>query len=232
MGFSYARASGFTLVELLVVIGIIAALAAILFPVFFQARGKARETACVANLRQIGLAMGMYAGDYDGVFPYGCDPVDKNTALWDRSKYAAQVAAMPLLSEVLNPYKKSHDLWRCPSDTGFDFVEFLGNGREVALPARPTFFEKYGMSYIYRTELALKSKRWGTIGGFLSTETNQTGTHGPAEVCVLFDGHGGWHGTGGLPGQKRYDVLMGDGHAKNLSHDAFRTSWNLTLSKD
>src|SRR5262249_24569208 len=57
---------GFTLIELLVVIAIIAILAAILFPVFAQAREKARQTACVSNMRQIGSAMTMYAQDNDG----------------------------------------------------------------------------------------------------------------------------------------------------------------------
>ena len=56
---------GFTLIELLVVIAIIAILAAILFPVFAQARAKARQSVCESNLKQIGLACSMYLGDYD-----------------------------------------------------------------------------------------------------------------------------------------------------------------------
>ena len=59
------RARGFTLIELLVVIAIIAILAAILFPVFAQARATARKAACASNLKQIGLAFAMYAQDYD-----------------------------------------------------------------------------------------------------------------------------------------------------------------------
>jgi prepilin-type N-terminal cleavage/methylation domain-containing protein len=61
--------SGFTLIELLVVIAIIAILAAILFPVFAQAREKARGTACLSNMKQIGTAFMMYAQDYDETMP-------------------------------------------------------------------------------------------------------------------------------------------------------------------
>ena len=63
------RKRGFTLIELLVVIAIIAILAAILFPVFAQAREKARQTACLSNAKQIGTAVMLYAQDYDESFP-------------------------------------------------------------------------------------------------------------------------------------------------------------------
>src|SRR5579884_4107684 len=57
--------AGFTLIEMLVVIAVIAILAAILFPVFAQAREKARQIACLSNMRQAGLAFSMYTQDYD-----------------------------------------------------------------------------------------------------------------------------------------------------------------------
>src|SRR5438270_13493252 len=67
------RRNGFTLIELLVVIAIIAILAAILFPVFAQAREKARAAACLSNTKQIALALIAYTQDYDENFP---------TSLW------------------------------------------------------------------------------------------------------------------------------------------------------
>src|SRR3569833_1417203 len=64
-----SRNRGFTLIELLVVIAIIGIIAAILFPVFAQAREKARQTVCASNLHQQGLAMLQYAEDNDSCFP-------------------------------------------------------------------------------------------------------------------------------------------------------------------
>ena len=64
-----ASRRGFTLIELLVVIAIIAILAAILFPVFAQAREKARQTQCLSNMKQIGVGLMMYAQDYDETLP-------------------------------------------------------------------------------------------------------------------------------------------------------------------
>src|ERR1700753_3578344 len=66
-------ARAFTLIELLVVIAIIAILAAILFPVFAQAREKARQTTCLSNEKQIGLGIMQYVQDYDETYPQSTD---------------------------------------------------------------------------------------------------------------------------------------------------------------
>ena len=78
MPFFKTKKRGFTLIELLVVIAIIAILAAILFPVFAQAREAARKASCISNMKQIGMGILMYAQDYDEEFPMGTYPGPRN----------------------------------------------------------------------------------------------------------------------------------------------------------
>jgi prepilin-type processing-associated H-X9-DG protein/prepilin-type N-terminal cleavage/methylation domain-containing protein len=92
-------ALGFTLIELLSVIAIVAVVAAILFPVFARAREAARRGSCQSNLRQIGLAAGMYAQDYDGTYPPE-SPHDRNRG-W---------------AAVLQPHIKNTQVLQCPSE--------------------------------------------------------------------------------------------------------------------
>src|SRR5436853_4828483 len=73
-----SKRSGFTLIELLVVIAIIAILAAILFPVFAQAREQARKTTCLNHAKQIGIGLAMYRQDWDGGGPSGGWPITAN----------------------------------------------------------------------------------------------------------------------------------------------------------
>jgi len=96
----------FTLIELLVVIAIIAILAAILFPVFAQAREKARATACLSNLKQIGLAVQQYVQDYDETYPNGTDNWIVGTTAANVGGWAGQIY----------PYVKSAGAFICPSD--------------------------------------------------------------------------------------------------------------------
>ena len=101
---------GFTLIELLVVIAIIAILAAILFPVFAQAKDKAKSAACQSNLRQLGLSFFMYNADYDDVYSPVYD--------WKAR---------------LQPYIKTVEINKCPSRPTLPW--WFGQGLNIGLPS-------------------------------------------------------------------------------------------------
>lgn len=116
----------FTLIELLVVIAIIAILAAILFPVFGEARNKARQAQCLSNGKQIGTAIRMYVDDHDGRWPpfsgFNTNPPPGSAG--HRGPEA-----------TLKPYTRTDELFRCNSDVG----GVVTSGR--------TYYETFGQSY-------------------------------------------------------------------------------------
>ncbi len=97
-----SKSNGFTLIELLVVIAIIAILAAILFPVFAQAREKARSISCLSNMKQLGLAFAQYSQDYDEKNPNGINVYAPGGNGWAGEVY---------------PYVKSIQVYKCPDDS-------------------------------------------------------------------------------------------------------------------
>jgi prepilin-type N-terminal cleavage/methylation domain-containing protein len=122
--------SGFTLIELLVVIAIIAILAAILFPVFAQAREKARQSSCISNLNQMCKAWNMYTDDYDGICPQ-----------LTRDGYTSW-------PEVLWPYCSSMGVFLCPSSdykpkNKTDFLVTWGQYGRLAYGWNGTLFNNY-----------------------------------------------------------------------------------------
>jgi prepilin-type N-terminal cleavage/methylation domain-containing protein/prepilin-type processing-associated H-X9-DG protein len=102
---SKAPVRAFTLIELLVVIAIISILAAILFPVFAQAREKARQTSCISNERQLGMAVLQYVQDNDEQYPNGLGAIN-GKRVWAAEGWAGQCL----------PYFRSAALVRCPTD--------------------------------------------------------------------------------------------------------------------
>jgi len=204
-----ARRTGFTLVELLVVIGILAVLAAILFPVFARAREKARAAQCTSNLKQLGLALEMYSTDYDDLYPWAVDPADQYLPqIWNGfPTWQALIPTMQPLKDVLLPYTKNREIWHCASDTGFSVLEHTG----LALDGKPSAYEKFGTSYMWRTEIVFEH-----LGPSLLAN--------PSETNVLFDGHGTWHGQDSYEGG-RWNILYGDGHVKSANYAQYDEAW-------
>src|SRR5690242_16187613 len=124
-----AKRRAFTLIELLVVIAIIAILAAILFPVFAQAREKARQATCLSNMKQLGLAFRMYLQDYDGYFPgraggvtnttarpdFGTTP-NSNLGHWTCGQVVSTSNPCRVEEGAVYPYVKNALVFQCPSD--------------------------------------------------------------------------------------------------------------------
>jgi prepilin-type N-terminal cleavage/methylation domain-containing protein/prepilin-type processing-associated H-X9-DG protein len=109
------RRPAFTLIELLVVIAIIAILAAILFPVFAMAREKARMSACISNMRQIGTSLMMYVQDYDETYPY-CR-FHQNLNLGSTAKPGTDKGVViDSWRNAILPYLKNVDVLGCPSN--------------------------------------------------------------------------------------------------------------------
>src|SRR5713226_3079662 len=111
-----SKHSGFRLIELLVVIAI---LAAILFPVFAQAREKARQSTCLSNQKQLNTGMSMYVQDYDERFPNWRTLVTKS---------ADDPNAKITWVENMQPYCKNKNIWICPSDNISAEAKALGLG--------------------------------------------------------------------------------------------------------
>jgi general secretion pathway protein G len=212
--------------ELLVVTAIVALLAALVLPVFAKAKAASKTTGCLSNLKQQGAAVSLYMADYDDLFPYAVDPIDKTRPeIWeDFPEFRDRIPFMPLLHELLLSYTKGKEVNRCPADTG---TVAKDDQPFVSFESSPSMYATYGTSYFFRTEIAFRS---------------MTGTSFrlPAEVNVLFDGAGHWHGdaTAMQLGDRnywdklrkfRYSVLFGDMHAKSVTFDRLTQAWKTEL---
>jgi prepilin-type N-terminal cleavage/methylation domain-containing protein/prepilin-type processing-associated H-X9-DG protein len=242
------RHRGFTLIELLVVIAVIALIAAILFPVFAQVREKARQTTCLSNAKQIGLAQMLYLQDYEEALlpkyvltglprqPNSPDPFQReaNFKIW---------------TQLLEPYLKNSQVLYCPSFNEAVYVENAahpscdGPGIRSVFPAR-YYYSHFGMGS-------------GSVWGACTPERPRVATAGnapgnspwktlamiprPGETVIFQDNAtwespgGGFYGFIGCEcgikgtaskqglGQSRHhqgcNYIFVDGHAKTMNLD-------------
>jgi len=106
--------TGFTLIEVLVVLAIIMLLAGLLFPVFARSRENARKTQCASNLKQIGLAWHMYADDYDGYAMPSSNTVGDNLIFWS-GIMDDETGDLLSGTNLLQPYLRNTQILKCPS---------------------------------------------------------------------------------------------------------------------
>jgi prepilin-type N-terminal cleavage/methylation domain-containing protein len=157
----------FTLIELLVVIAIIAILAAILFPVFAQAKAAAKKTACLSNGKQIGIGLYLYLNDNDDTLPmanYPNAPGNTPSSFSYLSGGAGGFVAQNW-ADIIQPYVKNYNVFKCPEDNSGP----LKNGATV-VPGLPL---SYALNfYFFRTPLGF----FGSVsGGPLTAVTQPSG---------------------------------------------------------
>lgn len=183
---------GFTLIELLVVIAIIAILAAILFPVFAQAKEAAKKTASLSNAKQLGTAVQMYLGDNDDVLPpaYYYNSPNSPGSLDD--------SGINHWSGVTQPYIKNLNIFISPSDKigGQPPTNFIGNNRGFGVPAgatsgNPAIQDNQAPRLSYTCNEQLMPRPRGGVGGTLVGQPQNvvsgTAVDAPADTIVLTD---------------------------------------------
>jgi prepilin-type N-terminal cleavage/methylation domain-containing protein len=115
---------GFTLIELLVVIAIIAILAAILFPVFAQAKESAKKTACLSNTKQMGIGLYLYLNDYDDNLPMANYPDNGTTSAFSYRAEGNAATSYPAenWADIIQPYVKNYAVFKCADDSSGPLV--------------------------------------------------------------------------------------------------------------
>ena len=218
--------SAFTLIELLVVIAIIAILAAILFPVFAQAREQARASVCVSNTRQIGLAVGMYLQDFDETepifFAYNTQtPTGTSAKAGEPNHQGVELQILP--------YTKNKEIFKCPDDLGGPTLKDAAYG----CPGRDSYAACYGSSYrftkcVYTVVPGVSSQNNDTSQFAQLQVSKLAGFSLPAETRIMRDEMAPWFGASDTGGAKYgywpdyflqwhsrgMGIVFADGHSK------------------
>lgn len=219
----------FTLIELLVVIAIIAILAAILFPVFAQAKAAAKKISCLSNAKQIGTASMMYNGDYDDMAPpivvATFDGPVMSQSYWFGGflvDFSTLTATFKPTLGLLYPYMKSQPLTGCPTSSSSLTLE--DSGLWPNPPFKTVDFNHIPLGYGANTAI------WTSYGPTVNMSAVQSvaetilladavrfGTSGPLAMGISLSGVDPYiPGTYGVHGGKA-NVTWVDGHAKTMS---------------
>lgn len=168
------KRNAFTLIELLVVIAIIAILAAILFPVFAQAKSAAKHAVTISNMKQIGLGMQIYVGDYDDTLPR------RSTLNWNgwATGECNGVNGCESWDKLIMPYIKSYDIFTSGADRA-SAVPYL-NGNQTGM-----FKRSYDVTkYLFPT---VGGMEWMPNGSFAIPPTNMSSVPSVSETITLVE---------------------------------------------
>jgi prepilin-type N-terminal cleavage/methylation domain-containing protein/prepilin-type processing-associated H-X9-DG protein len=186
--------SGFTLLELMVVVSLIAILAGLLFPAFANARSQAQRTACLGNLHQIGLAHQLYVEDWDERFPH-----------WWQAGLSPDGQVTPAIywTEFLHPYLRSDAVLHDPSAVrsrrpeagtllaGYSLLTWRQSGRRDD-PSEPRM--QWPGPPLTVGSVAHPSETLAVMDGWTTTQTTAADTrrHGKGVNAACVDGHARW----------------------------------------
>lgn len=206
-----SASQAFTLIELLVVIAIIAILAAILFPVFAQAKAAAKKVSCLSNMKQLGTGIMLYVNDSDDVYPISVD----QTVTMSSEPYSYL-----LWSHRVYPYVKNGDIWKCPSNTKGTYAYAYGPGANPdAVAASYAGAPTYKM--VYAANMQMLPPWW-------DTPKSTTAISKPAEKIMIGEtilateagapwaGLNDWTYSTYLGHTKKMNATFADGHSKNV----------------
>lgn len=203
---------GFSLIELLVVIAIIAILAAMMFPVFAKAREKARTVVCASNMKQVAMALGMYAGDHGGRGPagqyYGVDVFGN----------PGPINAAEGWVNYLYPYTRDTEIFRCPTTSSAELSPVMRNNyaynydllssidvRRIDRPSETMALMDFADAYAIRGS--------NTAENFFAGAGRGIGRHNDGCNVAFCDGHvkrlpeGAVRGE--IPNSGQYSVFLG-----------------------
>lgn len=217
------RRSAFTLIELLVVIAIIAILASMLFPSFARAREMARRTACISNMKQIGLGIMQYTQDYDERLPNSVDgtPGQGKEGGWMfYSSFPGNDTAgsfQPARGSIY-PYVKSVQIFVCPSDSvgqnsgdsyAANACNFSNTGNADNLRAGKSMvaFDDSTQWMMLTEESADNSNRSSTDDAYLTLTNNISPRHMDGASVLFMDGHAKWQRTNRM--RSPYNIQTG-----------------------